>query len=70
MKDFSGILIILGIVIILLGILIRYTSVLSFMGKLQGDIRFEKSNFKFFFPITTMIIISIVINIIIRIFRK
>ncbi|HHE38917.1 MAG TPA: DUF2905 domain-containing protein [Candidatus Cloacimonetes bacterium] len=70
MKEISTILIIFGVLIILIGLLMRYTSILSFLGKLPGDIRVEKSNFKFFFPITSMIIISIIINIIIRIFKK
>ncbi|RLC49032.1 MAG: DUF2905 domain-containing protein [Candidatus Cloacimonadota bacterium] len=48
----------------------RFTSILSYFGKLPGDIRIEKENFKFYFPITSMILISIVINIIIRIFKK
>ncbi|MDQ6757673.1 MAG: DUF2905 domain-containing protein, partial [Bacteroidota bacterium] len=32
---------------------------LNWLGKLPGDIRIEKENFKFYFPITTMIILSI-----------
>ena len=70
MKEFSNILIIIGIAIVILGVLMRFTSILSYFGKLPGDIRIEKENFKFYFPITSMILISIVINIIIRIFKK
>jgi len=70
LKEFSNILIIIGIAIVILGVLMRFTSILSYFGKLPGDIRIEKENFKFYFPITSMILISIVINIIIRIFKK
>jgi len=62
--------IIIGIIILLLGLLIRFTPFLKYFGKLPGDIKIEKENFKFYFPIASMIIISIIINIIIRIFRK
>lgn len=70
MKEFSNVLIVIGIAIVILGVLMRFTSILSYFGKLPGDIRIEKENFKFYFPITSMILISIVINIIIRIFKK
>jgi hypothetical protein len=70
LKEFSNVLIVIGIAIVILGVLMRFTSILSYFGKLPGDIRIEKENFKFYFPITSMILISIVINIIIRIFKK
>jgi len=43
---------------------------LHWIGRLPGDIRIEKENFKFYFPITTMILLSIIVTILIRIFRK
>lgn len=70
MKDTSNVIIIIGVVIILIGLLIRFTPILNYFGKLPGDIRIEKQNFKFYFPITTFILISILINMLIRIFRK
>jgi len=42
---------------------------LTFIGNLPGDIRIEKENFKFYFPITTMLIISVLINVLIRIYK-
>ncbi|SEJ42448.1 Protein of unknown function [Dyadobacter koreensis] len=58
------ILVILGAAVYLLG------NKLQWLGKLPGDIRLERQNFKFFFPITTMIIVSVVLNLIIVIIRK
>ena len=43
---------------------------LSWFGHLPGDIRIERKGFRFYFPITTMILISLVLSILIRIFRK
>jgi hypothetical protein len=63
-------LIIAGLLLILLGILIwlgfDWT---KYLGRLPGDIRIERENFRFYFPITTMIILSIIANLIYRIFR-
>ena len=42
---------------------------LKWIGNLPGDIKIKKENFSFYFPITTMILISVVINIIIRLFK-
>jgi uncharacterized membrane protein len=64
-------IIIIGILIIIVGILIYFFhDKLNWLGKLPGDIRIEKENFRFYFPITTMIIISIVLTLLINIFKK
>ena len=42
---------------------------LHWLGNLPGDIRVEKENFRFYFPITTMLLVSLLINLIVRIFR-
>lgn len=39
-------------------------------GRLPGDIVVEKSGLKIFFPITTMIVISVVVTLILWFFRK
>ena len=63
-------IILIGLIIIVLGILIRFTPLAKYIGKLPGDIRVEKENFRFYFPITTLILLSIIINLLIRIFKK
>ncbi|MCF2446840.1 DUF2905 domain-containing protein [Dyadobacter sp. CY345] len=64
-------IIIAGLVLVIFGAAVYLLGdKLNWLGKLPGDIRVEKDNFKFFFPITTMIIVSVVINLIIVIIRK
>jgi hypothetical protein len=64
-------LIIAGIVIVLVGIIIYFFhGKLHWLGRLPGDIRIEKENFRFYFPITTMIIISIVLTLLVNLFRR
>ncbi len=61
-------IIIAGVCITLFGLIWYYWGdKLSFLGRLPGDIRIEKENFRFYFPITTMILVSLVINLILRI---
>lgn len=57
-------LIIAGIVLLIAGLAIHFSDKVPFLGRLPGDIRIERENFKFYFPITTSILISIVLTII------
>jgi len=43
---------------------------LHWIGHLPGDIRIEKENFSFYFPLTTMIIFSVVASLLIQLFRR
>jgi len=43
---------------------------LQWIGRLPGDIRIERENFRFYFPITTMVLFSVVITIIIQVVKK
>ena len=62
-------LIILGMVLLAVGLLWPWLGKLP-IGRLPGDIIIDRPNLKIYLPITTMIIISIIISIISRFFRK
>jgi len=60
-----------GILIVVAGVIIYFFhDKLNWIGKLPGDIRIEKENFRFYFPFTTMIIFSVLLTLIIHIVRK
>jgi hypothetical protein len=64
-------IIITGLCIVVVGVVIYFFhSYFKWLGRLPGDIRVEKENFKFYFPVVTMIIISIAATIIIHLIRK
>ena len=68
--SWSKFLIYLGLIIAFLGFIFSYFNInLSWFGRLPGDIRIEKENSRIFFPITSMIILSIVINILIYLIK-
>lgn len=69
MQDFGRILIGIGVLLIIVGGVFLLMNKFN-IGRLPGDIFIERGNFKFFFPITTSIIISIVLTIILRLLRK
>lgn len=71
MPQLGKTLIIIGLIIVIAGIIVYFTgNKLGWFGNLPGDIRIEKENMKFFFPITTMIILSIVVSALLWIIRK
>jgi uncharacterized membrane protein YidH (DUF202 family) len=63
-------LILLGIFIILIGVLLLVGEKIPWIGRLPGDIMIKKKNFTFYFPITTSIIISIILTLLFTFFRK
>lgn len=63
-------LIIVGIVCILAGLLITFHPKIPFLGKLPGDISVERENFKFYFPLGTSILISIILSLFLLLYNK
>lgn len=63
-------LIVIGAITIVVGIFLMFGNKIPFIGKLPGDISVQKKNFSFYFPITTCIIISVIITIILRLLSK
>jgi ribose/xylose/arabinose/galactoside ABC-type transport system permease subunit len=70
MPELGKFLVILGAVIVILGLLLWTGIGSSFLGKLPGDIRIERGNSAFYFPIVTCIIISIVLSLLFSLFRR
>jgi len=62
-------LIVIGLVLLVAGIAWPWLSRLPF-GRLPGDFSIERENFSFFFPLATSIVVSIVISVLIWLFRK
>ena len=63
-------LIILGAIIILVGVALLVAHRIPYIGRLPGDIYVKREHFTFYFPLTTCIIMSIVLSLIFWIFRK
>jgi H+/Cl- antiporter ClcA len=64
-------ILIAGVIIVIAGILIYFFhDYFKWIGRLPGDIRVERENFKFYFPLATMIIVSLVLTILINIFKR
>jgi hypothetical protein len=62
-------LITIGLILLFAGLLWPLLSKLG-LGRLPGDIRIEREGFNFYFPITTSLVVSIVLSVLIWLFRK
>ncbi|MCR4416762.1 MAG: DUF2905 domain-containing protein [Ignavibacteria bacterium] len=67
--NLQKVFIIIGIGFLLIGFLFPYLSKLPLF-RLPGDIVIEKPNFRFYFPITSMILLSILLSLIMWVIRK
>lgn len=63
-------LIFIGLSLTLAGVLLLFMQKIPFLGKLPGDIRIQKENFSFYFPVTTCLILSGVFSFILWLFQK
>ncbi len=59
---FAKIIILAGIIITGIGVVFFFADKVPWLGKLPGDIHIEKEDFSFYFPITTCIIVSLIIS--------
>lgn len=70
MQQTAKLIIITGIILLIIGLIIYFSgNKFHWLGRLPGDIRVEKENFKLYFPITTMLLISIILSLIIKFFK-
>jgi len=65
----SRLLVTLGIILLLAGLLWPWLSRLG-LGRLPGDILIERENFRFYFPLTTSLIISVLLALLLWLLRK
>jgi membrane protein implicated in regulation of membrane protease activity len=63
-------LMIVGGLLVLLGALFSLGGRIPWLGRLPGDIIIERPNFTFYFPITTSILISIILSLLAAAFRR
>jgi len=69
-KSLALSVIILGVVLIVAGLILFFYNKIPFIGRLPGDIRITGENSSFYFPITSCIIISIILSLLLSFIGK
>jgi hypothetical protein len=68
-RPFGLVLVAVGLGVVVLGLLV-WSGALSWFGRLPGDIRIERDNLRVYFPITSMILISLALTLLINLLRR
>jgi len=64
-------IIFIGIAIVMIGLIVYFFGdKLHWIGRLPGDIRVEREKFRFYFPITTMILLSLLLTLLVNVIKR
>lgn len=67
----AKILITVGLILVLLGIIWQFApGLLNWFGRLPGDIHIKKAHGEVFIPVTSMLVVSVVISLVLWFFRR
>ena len=69
-REVGKLVVIIGIIMALVGLVMWSGFAPKWLGRLPGDIRIEREHSTFYFPIVTCIILSIVLSLLLSIFRR
>jgi hypothetical protein len=61
--DFGWLLLIIGLVIVRMALVWILAPAVPWLGRLPGDIRIERGNFRFYFPVVTCLLLSLVLSL-------
>jgi len=70
MGDLGKTILAVGLLLVVIGLIIMVAGKIPGAGKLSGDIFIKKENFSFYFPLTTCILLSIIISTLLYLFGK
>lgn len=63
-------LIVVGVVLIVFGLLFSFAGRIPWFGQLPGDIYIQRERYTFYFPLTTSVLISLVISLVLYLLRR
>jgi hypothetical protein len=70
MESFGKVLIFVGISLVVLGFIFSVGGKIPWLGQLPGDIYVKRGNFTFYFPVTTCLLLSLLLTLVLYIFRR
>jgi len=70
MREIGKLLVVLGTIAVILGLVLWSGFAPKWLGRLPGDIRIEREHGAFYFPIVTCIIISVILSLLMAIFKR
>jgi hypothetical protein len=68
-RSLGGVLVFAGIILALIGVLV-WSGALTWFGRLPGDMRMERGSVRVYFPLASMLLISVVISVLAYLVRR
>jgi len=69
-SSIGKLLMLVGVILLALGAVLTFIGRIPGVGRLPGDIVIKRGNFTFFFPVTTCIILSIILSLLFALFSR
>jgi hypothetical protein len=70
MAGFGKALIYLGIVLVVVGVIFLLGGKIPWLGHLPGDLTIEREGYTFYFPLTTCVLISVILSLVLYFFKR
>jgi hypothetical protein len=70
MPGFGKTLVYIGILLVVVGVILSVAGKVPWLGRLPGDLTIEREGYTFYFPLTTCILISVIISLVLYFFRR
>ncbi|OQA55980.1 MAG: hypothetical protein BWY42_01230 [Candidatus Omnitrophica bacterium ADurb.Bin277] len=70
MNEFAKTLIFFGLILIAMGVFASFSPKIPMLGKLPGDVFIRKGTFMFYLPLTTCILLSLILTLVFTLFGK
>jgi uncharacterized protein HemY len=70
MSELGKTLIVFGLVLLVVGVVLSLAGKLPWLGNLPGDLTVQRDRFTFYFPITTCIVVSVIISLVLYFFKR
>lgn len=70
MAGFGKTLILLGIILVVVGVIFSVAGKIPWLGHLPGDLYIQRERYSFYFPLTTCLLISVIISLVLYFFKR
>jgi len=70
MSEFGKTLIFFGLILVIVGVILSLSGKLPWLGNLPGDFSIQRGRFTFYFPVTTCVLISLIVSLVLYFFRR
>ena len=69
LSELGRIVLVVGVVLVVVGLLLMMGGKVPWLGRLPGDITVQRGNFRFYFPLVTCLLLSLLLTLLFRLFR-